>query len=108
MSVRELFSDGLNIKKVLESRRGYIRVLTESGEEVERVGGTVAWRCNNPGNLKNGRFSKSYGAIDIGKKYRTITTQYWNILAEIAYTLRYFGKFILCSGQCFTRVYVVN
>lgn len=63
MSVRELFSDGLNIKKVLESRRGYIRVLTESGEEVERVGGTVAWRCNNPGNLKNGRFSKSYGSI---------------------------------------------
>lgn len=63
MSLRELVSDGLHIKRVLESRRGYLRVLTDDNEEVERIGGTVAWRCNNPGNLKNGRFSKSYGAI---------------------------------------------
>lgn len=62
MTVREL-EEGLVIKRVLSSKRGYLSVLTESGEEVERVGGTVAWRCNNPGNLKNGKFSINYGSI---------------------------------------------
>ena len=62
MSVRELVSD-FRIKLVLKSRKGYLLILTEDGEDVERIGGSVAWRCNNPGNLKNGKFSKFYGSI---------------------------------------------
>jgi len=36
---------------------------TDDGKTVRREGGTVAWRCNNPGNLKFSPFSQNLGAI---------------------------------------------
>lgn len=53
----------MRITKVLDSKAGYLKVEDEDGNIYERKGGTVAWRCNNPGNLKLGPFAKSMGAI---------------------------------------------
>lgn len=46
---------------------GYIVVQIEGGMKVRREGGTLAWRYNNPGNIKFGEFAMKYGAV--GKAY---------------------------------------
>ena len=53
----------MRISKVISGKRGQLIVIDSEGNKVKRQGGTVAWRCNNPGNLKNGPFSRSMGAI---------------------------------------------
>lgn len=53
----------MRISKVISSKRGQLIVEDEDGVKIRRQGGTVAWRCNNPGNLKMGPFSKSMGAL---------------------------------------------
>jgi hypothetical protein len=57
-----------------------VRYEAESGQLIDYIGGTWAWRNNNPGNLKQGPFSMKNGAIgeaggfavfpdyDVGKK----------------------------------------
>ncbi|MFU2075783.1 integrating conjugative element protein [Gallibacterium anatis] len=39
---------------------------TADGKFVRREGGSLAWRNNNPGNIKMGDFAKSMGAIGVG------------------------------------------
>ena len=53
----------MNISKVLIADQGMIVCELEDGSIVKRHEGTVAWRCNNPGNLKQGPFSRSCGSI---------------------------------------------
>lgn len=60
MSVRTLRNDFI---KVLSASKGYLLVLDSMDNKIERIGGTVSWRCNNPGNLKYGKFSKNFDAI---------------------------------------------
>ena len=54
----------MRISKVVSAKKGEIVVIDEeSGNTIKRKGGTVAWRCNNPGNVKNGPFAKSMGSV---------------------------------------------
>lgn len=39
---------------------------TPDGKLVRREGGSLAWRNNNPGNIRAGEFAKSLGAIGVG------------------------------------------
>lgn len=39
---------------------------TPDGKLVRREGGSLAWRNNNPGNIRAGAFAKSLGAIGVG------------------------------------------
>lgn len=55
------------ISKVISVGSGFVEVQNEDGTRVLRKGGTVAWRCNNPGNLKEGKFSRTFGSI--GRDY---------------------------------------
>lgn len=55
------------ISKVLSAPRGSLTVEDTDGKKYKLSGGTVAWRCNNPGNLKYGIFAEKYNAI--GKDY---------------------------------------
>ena len=57
--------DELVYKKVIESGKGYLIVDTNKGK-LKFSNGTIAWRNNNPGNLKYGNFSKANGAIGTG------------------------------------------
>lgn len=54
----------MNIQKVIHKESGIIIYENEDGTVWKRSEGTVAWRCNNPGNLKFGPFTRDYGAID--------------------------------------------
>lgn len=49
--------------KVISSASGYLLVESKSGHRIESSSGTIAWRNNNPGNLKNTAFSKKNGSI---------------------------------------------
>lgn len=49
--------------KVLQSRPGFLACQNEDGQQVTRKGGTVAWRNNNPGNLRESEFTKRMGSI---------------------------------------------
>lgn len=51
------------ITKVLRVGKGYIEVEYDNKKRYRRSGGTVAWRCNNPGNVKYGKFAVRYGAV---------------------------------------------
>lgn len=53
----------MDIIRVLIADPGMIVCEMQDGSVVKRSEGTVAWRCNNPGNLKFGPFAKQYGAI---------------------------------------------
>lgn len=57
----------MDISKVLSKGQGYIVVEMEDGSVYKRHRGSVSWRCNNPGNLKHGKFTEARGAI--GKDY---------------------------------------
>lgn len=49
-------------KKVIEYGKGYLIVDTNKGK-IKYYNGTLAWRNNNPGNIKFGEFARSKGAI---------------------------------------------
>lgn len=57
----------MSIIKVIESDKKLLIVEYEDGSKEKRTDGTVAWRCNNPGNLKIGSFARSMGAIGSDK-----------------------------------------
>ena len=63
VNIVELPPPEVTIVKVLEAKIGYLKVLLSNDQLQERIGGTVAWRCQNPGNLMNTRFSKSFGSV---------------------------------------------
>lgn len=54
------------ITKVLDFGNGWINVLMNDGHEYHRVGGSLSWRYNNPGNIKFGSYARSQGAIGRG------------------------------------------
>ena len=51
------------IKKVISFTETELIVEMEDGAKVKRVGGTISWRHNNPGNLIFTAFSRRQGAI---------------------------------------------
>lgn len=53
----------MRIKKVISASRGNLTVQTEDNQTIKRTGGTVSWRTNNPGNLKDGKFARAFGSI---------------------------------------------
>ena len=53
----------MRISKVISGKKGELVVVDNKGVQWKRKGGTVAWRCNNPGNLKDGPFSQSMGSL---------------------------------------------
>ena len=60
------------IKKVLELGNGYNIVEMDNGQ-VERRSGNFNVRNNNPGNIQNGNFAKSKGALDLSTAKVVIT-----------------------------------
>lgn len=57
-----VYNDEMIYTKVISSGRGFLIVETNKGK-YKLNNGTVAWRNNNPGNLKYSDFSKEHGAI---------------------------------------------
>jgi hypothetical protein len=55
----------VGVVSVNEKEKSLILQL-KSGKKIQRSGGTVSWRCNNPGNLKYGDFAKQHGAVGAG------------------------------------------
>lgn len=53
----------MRISKVISGKKGELVVEDEDGNTIKRTGGTVAWRTNNPGNLKNSKFSQEMGSV---------------------------------------------
>lgn len=53
----------MRISKVISGKKGELIVEDENGVRIRRTGGTVAWRTNNPGNLKYSPFSIEMGAV---------------------------------------------
>lgn len=70
--VREMFA----IYEVISFKAGYLKFKTASGDTYERKGGTIAWRNNNPGNIKWGLFAKSVKAIAEGHGGHAIFATY--------------------------------
>ena len=68
--------DTLSIVEVLSYKAGYLKVKLDNGDTVERKGGTIAWRNNNPGNIKWGLFAKSVKAISDGHGGHAIFATY--------------------------------
>ncbi|KJR43462.1 hypothetical protein MCHI_000622 [Candidatus Magnetoovum chiemensis] len=49
--------------KVDETGERYVRYIHYDGTDSYNMGGRVAWRNNNPGNIKCGNFANEYGAV---------------------------------------------
>lgn len=56
-----------DIKSVKSFGPGWLILIRQDGVQVKRSQGTVSWRCNNPGNVKEGPFSRQYGSV--GRDY---------------------------------------
>jgi hypothetical protein len=54
------------ISKIIGYGNGWLTVQLSDGTKQKRSKGTLAWRNNNPGNLKWGEFAKDNGAIGPG------------------------------------------
>jgi len=78
------------IVSVVGSAKGWLKVRTSSHVEL-RSGGTIAWRNNNPGNLKEGPFSRQHGSV--GKDYigHAVFPTY-NIGKNAAFSLLFSGN----------------
>jgi len=59
-------ADGITIKRVIASGGGYTTVEDDKGR-ILTVKGTVAWRANNPGNLRPGKLTNDLGAVGVTK-----------------------------------------
>jgi len=56
----------LIIVSVLGFGNGWVDVRMNTGPAVRRIGGTISWRYNNPGNIKFGAYARSSGAVGRG------------------------------------------
>lgn len=74
-NVMETKADGNNSPVVIAPTRivkvnsfgsGWIAVVMDDGKQYKRWDGTLAWRYNNPGNLKYGAFASRFGAVGSG------------------------------------------
>lgn len=54
------------IVSVIQWGTGWIDVRMNDGHSYKRMGGTLSWRYNNPGNIKFGKFARASGAIGRG------------------------------------------
>lgn len=77
------------IKKVISFTETEIICETDDGKKVKRVGGTLSWRHNNPGNLIFTKFSRDHGAITKGLRNLSIFPTFWH--GDIAQRQLVFG-----------------
>lgn len=54
------------IVKVISYGNGWLAVEMDDGMQYKRDGGTIAWRNNNPGNIKHGPFAIEHGSVGKG------------------------------------------
>ena len=59
-----------------DNDRDTIILKYNSGKTVIRKGGTIAWRHNNPGNLKYGPFAQGMGALGAGEGKHAVFPSY--------------------------------
>lgn len=52
-----------------ERKANSLIFINRKGEKIERSGGTIAWRHNNPGNIVNSKFARDNGALSISGKF---------------------------------------
>ena len=97
---------------------GEITVAKEDGHKYRRYGGTLAWRNNNPGNLKYGNFAKSTQSIGSGQGKHAVYASYedgrramWKLLftnARDYYTrtiIRAISKYAPTSDGNYPKIY---
>jgi len=53
----------MKVLQIKEYGKGFVVLAMEDGSTIKRTKGTVSWRTNNPGNIKEGAFSKLNGSI---------------------------------------------
>ena len=54
------------ITQVIQWGNGWIDVRMSDGFIYRRIGGTLSWRYNNPGNIKYGKFARAHRAVGRG------------------------------------------
>lgn len=54
------------VKSIIRFGAGYIDLALADGSKIRRQGGTIAWRQNNPGNIKHGDFASNHGSVGSG------------------------------------------
>ena len=65
-----------DIIAVLGFDKGYLKVRMQDGSIVDRKGGTISWRHNNPGNLKYGEFTQAAGSVGVGHAGHAVFPNY--------------------------------
>jgi hypothetical protein len=61
----------------IDATKKELVVRMKSGKKIARRGGTISWRCNNPGNLKFGEFAKKHGAVGPGPGNHAVFPSYF-------------------------------
>jgi hypothetical protein len=56
----------IKLEHIIEVERGFTIAEATDGKRYKLSGGTLAWRNNNPGNLKFGDFARNFGALGPG------------------------------------------
>lgn len=64
------------LKRVIEVDRTFTIADATDGNQYKLSGGTLAWRNNNPGNLKYHEFAKDFGALGPGWENHAIFPDY--------------------------------
>lgn len=67
-----------SITKVIAVQGRDLVVEMKSGRKVRRSGGTISWRCNNPGNLKYGDFSRKNKSVGAGPGNHAVFPTYFD------------------------------
>lgn len=94
------------ITEVVKASPGVVVVKTDEGKTIRREGGSVSWRCNNPGNVKLSEFSRQLGAVgqDAGGHAVFPTIDHGN---QARYTLlfRQGSRYLPMTIQEMTNIY---
>lgn len=61
-AVNQMMGDGKKIRKIVKSQPGVLHAEMDDGSVIARQG-TVAWRMNNPGNLRYAAWEKEFNAL---------------------------------------------
>lgn len=62
--------------KIISYNKEGMTILANDGKYYYLTGGTLAWRHNNPGNLKYGEFAKDFGSLGMGWEGHAVFSTY--------------------------------
>ena len=67
----------------VESGNGYVVYVKKDGTKIKRIGGSVSWRNNNPGNIINSEFAATNGAVGNAGRFAVFPNEETGLQATI-------------------------